>query len=83
MASRMNIGTRLAPADLHAVEKFARKGDEIVYEPTLDEPDVLVEPWVMTARTLRLNKAKDAGLIPERAYCQVYDTEDIATQLRH
>jgi hypothetical protein len=32
---------------------------------------------------LRLNKAKDAGLIPERAYCQVYETEDIATELRH
>lgn len=37
----------------------------------------------MAPRTLRLNKVKDAGIIPERAYCQVYETEDIATQLRH
>jgi hypothetical protein len=70
-------------ADLHVVEKFTREGDEIIYEVTLDDPDVLVEPWVMAPRTLRFNKAKDGGLIPERAYCQVYETEDIATQVRH
>jgi hypothetical protein len=32
--------------------------------------------------SLQLNRAKDAGLVPERAYCQVYETEDISTQLR-
>jgi hypothetical protein len=32
-----------------------------------EDPDVLVEPWVMAPRTLRLNRAPDAGLLPERA----------------
>jgi hypothetical protein len=42
-----------------------------------------VEPWVMPPRTLRLNGAADAGLVAERAYCEVYETGAIVTQLRH
>jgi hypothetical protein len=65
------------------VEKFTRKGDEILYEVTVEDPEVLVEPWVMAPRTLRLNTAPDAGLLPERAHCEVYEREDIAFQIRH
>ena len=42
---------------MHILEKFTRKGDEILYEITVDDPDVFVEPWVIPARTLRLNAA--------------------------
>jgi hypothetical protein len=70
-------------ADMHIVEKLTRKGDEILYEITVEDPDVLVEPWVMPARTLRLNGAADAGLVPERAFCEVYETKDISGQARH
>jgi len=70
-------------ANMHIVEKFTRKGDEILYEITIEDPDVLVEPWVMPPRTLRPNGAADAGLVAERAYCEVYETNDIVTQLRH
>ena len=68
---------------MHIVEKFTRKGDEILYEITIEDPDVFVEPWVMPTRTMRLNGAADAGLVPERAYCEVYETNDIVTQMRH
>jgi hypothetical protein len=70
-------------ANMRIIEKFTRKGDEILYEATIEDPDVFVEPWVMPARTLRLNTAADAGLVAERAYCEVYETENISTQLRH
>ncbi len=70
-------------ANMHVVEKFTRKGDEILYETTVEDPDVLLEPWVMAPRTLRLNKAADAGLVAERAYCEVYETGHITTQMRH
>jgi hypothetical protein len=70
-------------ANLHIVEKFTRTGNEMLYEITLEDPDVLVEPWVMPARTLRLNAAPDAGLVPERAYCEVYEQGNITNQLRH
>jgi len=70
-------------ANLHIVEKFTRKGDEILYEITLEDPDVLVEPWVMPPRTLRLTGAPDAGLVAERSYCEIYEADAITNQLRH
>ncbi|PYS34235.1 MAG: hypothetical protein DMG14_30030 [Acidobacteria bacterium] len=70
-------------AEMRVVEKFTRKGDEILYEVTVKDPEVLVEPWVMAPRTLQLNPNPDAGLLPERAYCEVYEREDISTQIRH
>src|SRR4029077_13518757 len=45
--------------NMHIVEKLTRKGDEILYEITVEDPDVFVEPWVMPARTLRLNAQAD------------------------
>jgi hypothetical protein len=70
-------------ADMHIVEKFTRKGDEILYEITVEDPDVLVEPWVMPPRTLRLDTRADDGLVAERAYCEVYEEGKISSQLRH
>jgi hypothetical protein len=70
-------------ANMRVVEKFTRKGDEILYEVTVEDPDVLLEPWVMQPRILRLTNAPDAGLVAERAYCEVYETNDIVTQSRH
>ncbi len=68
---------------MRVVEKFTRKGNEILYEVTVEDPVVLVEPWVMTPRTLRMLPDADAGLLPERGNCDVYELEDIATQIRH
>lgn len=69
--------------EMRVVEKFTRTGDEILYEVTVEDPEVLLEPWVMTPRILRLNTNPEAGLIPERAHCEVYELENISTQLRH
>ncbi|HEX7000030.1 MAG TPA: hypothetical protein VF322_18010 [Gammaproteobacteria bacterium] len=68
---------------MHVVERFTRQGNEILYEVTVEDPEVLAEPWVMTPRILRLNTNPDAGLLPERNHCEVYETEDIVTQIRH
>ncbi|HUL83629.1 MAG TPA: hypothetical protein VL131_15890 [Gammaproteobacteria bacterium] len=69
--------------EMHVVEKFTRKGNEILYEVTVEDPQVLVEPWVMTPRTLQANTAPDAGLIQERGNCEVYETSNITSQIRH
>lgn len=69
--------------DMHIIEKLTRKGDQILYEVTVDDPDVMIEPWVMTPRVLTQANYPDAGLIPERADCEVYETHDISTQIRH
>ena len=46
-------------------------------------PDVLAEPWVMTPRTLRLNRNPDAGLLNEATPCRDYDHANMVTQIRH
>ncbi len=68
-------------AEMHITEKLTRKGDEILYQETIEDPD-LVEPWVMPDKILRLGAAAPQ-LIHERAYCEVYEQGNISTQLRH
>ena len=67
--------------NMHIVERFTRKGDELFYDITIEDPDVFVEPWVMPTRILRPGGGD--GIIPERAHCEIYETEAITNQLRH
>jgi hypothetical protein len=67
--------------NMHIVEKFTRKGDELFYDITIEDPDVFVEPWVMPTRTLRPFNGE--GIIPERANCEVYEDGNVTNQLRH
>ena len=67
--------------DMRIVERLTRTGNEILYEMTIHDPESFIEPYVMPARTLRLGGGD--GIIGERAHCEVYETEDITTQLRH
>jgi hypothetical protein len=67
--------------DMRIVEKFTRKGNEILHETTIHDPESFLEPWVMPARTLTLSTTD--ALIPERAHCEVYETNDITNQMRH
>jgi hypothetical protein len=74
-------GGLLHSADMHMVEKFTRKGDEILYQATIEDPD-LIEPWVMPDKILRL-RAGAPQVIHERAFCEVYEEGNVSTQLRH
>ena len=67
--------------DMRIVEKFTRKGNELLHETTIYDPESLLEPWVMPARTLTLSNGD--ALIAERAHCEVYETNDITNQMRH
>ena len=69
--------------DMHVIEKFTRKGNTLLYDVTVEDPQVFVKPWVFPTRVLTLNTRKDAGLQPERGNCEVYETEDVVTQIRH
>jgi hypothetical protein len=50
---------------------------------TVEDPDVLAEPYVYPTRVVRFNSNPDAGLQPERGNCEVYETSDITSQIRH
>jgi hypothetical protein len=68
---------------MHVVERFTRQGDAVLYDVTVEDPEVLAEPWVLPTRTLRRNPNPDAGLLPERGNCEVYELESISSQIRH
>jgi len=77
------FAVRPGSGDMRITERLTRQGNEVLYEVTVQDPESFLEPWVMTPRTMRLNTGNDAGLIPERANCEVYETGNITTQLRH
>jgi hypothetical protein len=68
---------------MRVVERFTRTGNEVLYEVTVEDPEVLVEPWVMTPRVLRLSTNANAGLVPERGACTDVELEEVASQIRH
>ncbi len=68
---------------MHVVERFTRQGDALLYDVTVEDPEVLTEPWVLPTRTVRLNSNPDAGLVRERGDCEVYETKSITSQIRH
>ncbi|MBV9507275.1 MAG: hypothetical protein JO323_19960 [Acidobacteriia bacterium] len=68
---------------MHVVERLTRQGNQIRYEVTVEDPEVLVEPWVMTPKTLTLNPDAEVGLLPERGNCEVYELKSISSQIRH
>jgi len=66
---------------MHIIEKLTRVGNEIHYDMTIEDPDSFIEPWVMPTRILR--QGGGDGILPERSYCEVYETGKFSTQLRH
>jgi hypothetical protein len=69
---------------MHIVEKLKREGDVILYDLTLEDPEVLVAPLVFPTRVLRRNTGANAGLIAERGNCETdFETEAAASQIRH
>ena len=68
---------------MHVVERFTRQGDVILYDVTVADPEVLVEPWVLPTRTVRRNTNPDAGLQRERGNCEVQELGHAASQIRH
>jgi len=66
---------------MRVIEKFTRTGNQILYEVTVDDPVVLVKPWVMPPRTLRLGAANT--IIPERGSCTESELKEVSSQMRH
>ncbi len=68
---------------MHVVERFKREGDALLYDVTVDDPEVLAEPYVYPTRVVRRNPNPNAGLVRERGNCEVQEFGHAATQIRH
>src|SRR5687768_727951 len=66
---------------MRVVEKFTRTGNQMLYEVTVEDPEVLVEPWVMPARTLRI--ANGNTIVAERGSCTESELKEVSSQMRH
>ncbi len=64
------------------IERLRREGDTLIYDVTVEDPGVLVEPWVMDTKRVPLNKDPKA-FIPESPPCHDYDLENMVNQIRH
>src|SRR5438270_16651 len=61
--------------DLHVVERFTRRGNKMEYQVTVDDPKVLLQPWIWEPRTMALNPDPNAKL-PEDYPCSERDVDD-------
>jgi hypothetical protein len=85
--------------DMKVFERFTRKGDQLLYEVTVEDPQVLLRPWTLKPMLLTVAPPAPppgaggggggggfggAGLIGvERGNCQQEELDDIAWQIRH
>jgi hypothetical protein len=80
--------------DMKVFERFTRKGDQMLYEVTVEDPQVLLQPWELKPMLLSTGGAPaagaggggfgGAGLIGvERGSCQEEELDDISNQIRH
>jgi len=68
---------------MHVTERFKREGDVLLYDVTVEDPEVLVEPWVLPTRKVTRNTNPNAGLLRERGNCEVQELGHAASQIRH
>jgi hypothetical protein len=68
---------------MRVIERFTRQGDVLLYDVTVEDPEVLVEPYVFPTRVIHRSTNPNAALIAERGNCEVYELEDITSQIRH
>ena len=68
--------------NMHVIEKLRREGNTLTYQVTVDDPGVLLQPWVMTPRKLNLNTNPKA-YIREGDPCRDVDYENMVSKIRH
>jgi len=68
--------------NMHVIERFTRKGDTIAYDVTVDDPDMLMKPWVMDTITVLLNPDPKAVLEESLPYHE-NDASHFVTKEHH
>jgi hypothetical protein len=53
----------------------------MLYEVTIEDPEVLAEPWVLTPRVMQLSN--NETVISERGSCTDTEHDQVSSQYRH
>jgi hypothetical protein len=80
--SWLDIGGYFHSENMHVVERLTREGNALRWQATVEDPDVLVKPWVMNARNLRLNPNPKA-VLDETLPCSERDLSHLVTKEHH
>lgn len=67
--------------DMKVTERLRRDGNTLVWQATVDDPAVLLRPWTMAPRTVRLNANSNAEL-EEDLPCFERDLQHMVTKER-
>jgi hypothetical protein len=68
--------------DMHVIERFTRNGNTLTLQTTVDDPVMLLKPWVEAPRTVRLNPDPKA-VVPETPPCSERDYAHVVTKEHH
>jgi hypothetical protein len=66
---------------MRVVEKFTRAGNQMTYDVTVEDPEVLLKPWVMPTITMRNTGGNQ--IIGERGSCTDHEQKEASSQYRH
>jgi hypothetical protein len=67
--------------NMHVIERFTRTGNALRWEATVEDPDVLLQPYHVPGRTVRLNPDPKATLT-EDLPCEERDSQHMVTHER-
>jgi hypothetical protein len=81
-ASWLDIAGYFHGENMHVIERLRRQGDTLTWQATVDDPEILLTPWVMNARTVRLNPDSKA-VLAEDLPCQERDLAHLVTKEHH
>ena len=76
------IGGYFHSENMHVIERFHRDGNTLTWTATVEDPDVLLEPWTTTPRVALLNPRPDA-MLPESQPCSERDLGHVVTKEHH
>ena len=80
--SWLDIGGYFHSENMHVIERLHRDGDMLTWQATIDDPDVLIKPWVMNPRVVKLN-ADPKAMLAESLPCVERDLSHLVTKEHH
>jgi hypothetical protein len=77
-----SVGGYFHSDNMHVIERFQRDGNILTWTATVDDPDVLLEPWTMTPRVALLNPDPHA-VLPKQLACSDRSLGHYGTKEHH